>query len=186
MKIRILCFSFICFVFSALCFSASVSGQPKIGYLNSNVIMNRFNDAVEVSKKVNELAQEYEKERQQLEAEYQAKNKEFESQRLLLSEERKRESLQEIQELYQKLLKFNEEKFGPQGELERRTKELTEPVIKKIQGAIDKIAREDLFDYVFDTVNANLVFAREKEFDITERVLTELNKGIVGGQPGQQ
>lgn len=140
--------------------------------------MKQSKDAIEASKKIEELAQKFEKERQAMKNEMDTKNKEFESQQLLLSEERKTETLREIQELNQKLLKYQEEKFGSQGELERRTKDLTEPIVKKIQNVIDKIGQEEGFNFIFDTVNANIVFAREKENDLTERVITELNKGL--------
>ncbi len=157
-----------------------VLGQMKIGYVNSNLIMKQFKDAVEVSKKVNELAQQYEKERQQLQTELDNMNSQFEKQQALLSQERRTETLREIQDLYQRLLKYQEEKFGPQGELERRTKEFTDPVVKKIQGAIDKIGQQEGYDFIFDSVNANIVYAREEEYDITERVLAELNKSPLG------
>ena len=162
----------------------SASGQMKLGYVNSSQVMKEFRDAVEVSKKVNELAQEYEKERQRMQTELDNMNAQFEKQQALLSQERRTETLREIQGLYQRLLKYQEEKFGPQGELERRTKELTDPVVKKIQGAIDKIGQQEGYDFIFDTVNANIVYAREEEYNLTERVLAELNKSPLSTSPG--
>ena len=161
-------------------------GQIKLGYVNSNQVMKEFKDAVEVSKKVNELAQEYEKERQQMQTELDNMNAQFEKQQALLSQERRTETLREIQDLYQRLLKYQEEKFGPQGELERRTKELTDPVVKKIQGAIDKIGQQEGYDFIFDTVNANIVYAREEEFNLTVRILAELNKSPLSTSPAGQ
>ena len=165
--------------------AGTAAGQVKLGYINSDLVMSQFRDAIEVSKKVDLLAQNFDKERQQMQTELDNLNKEFEAQQQLLSEERRTENLREIQDLYQNLLKFQEEKFGPQGDLERRTKELTSPIIKKIQNAIDKIGQEDNFDFIFDTINANIVYAREKEYDITERVIAELNKGIAQSTPNR-
>lgn len=165
----------------------AVQSQVKLGYVNSALIMKQVKDAVEASKKIEELAQKFDKERQTMNIELENKNKQFEAQQLLLSEERKAESLREIQELRQKLLKYQEEKFGPQGELERRTKDLTEPIAKKIQNVIDKIGQEEGFNFIFDTVNANIVFARDKDTDLTERVIAELNKGLSqGSQTGNK
>ena len=53
-----------------------------------------------------------------------------------------------------------------------------EPVLEKIFAVVKMIEEEEEYDYIFDTVNGNILFASEKQEDLTERVLEELNKGL--------
>ena len=93
-----------------------------------------------------------------------------------MSDERKRELQQEIQQLAQQALKFREAKFGVQGELEQKSQELIEPVLKKVNEAIALVARQEDFDMVFDTRNANIVFVKDETWDLTDRVIEEMQK----------
>ena len=51
----------------------------------------------------------------------------------------------------------------------------TRDVLQKINDAIKKIGDEGGYDFIFDTVAGNILYAQEK-YDLTERVLEELRK----------
>ena len=53
-----------------------------------------------------------------------------------------------------------------------------QPVIDKVNRAITKVGEEEKFDYIFDTVSANIVYASPSQPDLTELVLEELEKGL--------
>ena len=153
--------------------------QLKIGLINSQMIMDNYSEMIEVNKQINELTQKHQKELQDLDNKFAADMKRFESQSLLLSEEKKKEMQRDLDDLYRRGLAYRQEKFGAGGELERKYQELTEPIVMKINEAIDKIASDEYFDLVFDVVNMGVLFANpDKTEDITQNVLDELNKGV--------
>ena len=71
--------------------------------------------------------------------------------------------------------KFRQEIWGEGGKLYSRNLELSKPILDKINTAIQKISRDNSYDFVFDAASANIVFALP-EYDITDRVLDELKK----------
>ncbi|NIT55300.1 MAG: OmpH family outer membrane protein, partial [Aliifodinibius sp.] len=52
----------------------------------------------------------------------------------------------------------------------------TSPLYDKIDSVIKQISEEEDYDMVFDVVQGVILYAKP-EYDITDRVLDELNKG---------
>ena len=51
-------------------------------------------------------------------------------------------------------------------------------IYDKINTAITKVGEEERYDYIFDTVNANIVYVSETSNDLTELVVEELENGV--------
>jgi outer membrane protein len=150
--------------------------QSKIRYLNSQEILDQLPAAQEVQKKLDGIRSGYETEYSQLVKDFDDLSKEIESQSLLLSPEKKAEKDRELEDLRLKIENYQKDKLGPQGEFYRKNLELTKPLYDKIDAIIQKISDEEGYDMVFDVVQGVIVFAKP-EWDITNRVLEELNKG---------
>jgi Skp family chaperone for outer membrane proteins len=52
---------------------------------------------------------------------------------------------------------------------------LTKPILDKINLVLEKIATEENFIIIFDSVNGNIAYAK-KSLDLTDLVLDELKK----------
>lgn len=159
--------------------SKPASAQLKLGYVNSNMILQKFKDAIDVRKQLADLNIQWEQDAKDKQKEIQDMQEQLESQSLLLSEERKVAKQAEIQDLYLKYQQFLQVTWNPQGgEAVKKEVELLQPVYKKINAAIKKIAEAELYNYIFDTVAANILYASDDQPDLTEAVLTELEKGL--------
>ncbi len=162
-----------------LCLFGLAFGQLKIGYVNSNRVLEKYKEAIDVRKQLQELNAQWQQEARDMEKEIQTLQEQLESQSLLLSEERKAAKQQEIQDLYIKYQQFLQEKWGPQqGEAVQKEVELLQPVYDKINKAIKKIGQAGGYQYIFDTVAANILYASDEQPDLTEQLLEELNKGL--------
>lgn len=179
MKLTKLFLSTIVVVILALFFKADpASAQLKIGYINSQKILDTYKEALDVKKQLQEINAQWEKEARDMQKELQELQDQLESQSLLLSEETKREKQQEIQKLALRYQQFLQEKWGQQGEAVKKEVELIQPVYDKINAAIQKIGEAEGFDYIFDVVAANILFASDDQPDLTAKLLEELNKTL--------
>ncbi len=174
MKIKNLFWLFLVLAFVLFNFHSGYA-QLKIGYINSNRILAEYPEAQEVQKKLDEIRAGYESEYNKMLKEYENLVKEIENQSLLLSPEKKAEKEKEAQELGLKIEKYRYEKLGPQGELYKKNVELTQPLYDKIDQVIQKVAQAEGFDFILDVVQGVVLFAKP-EYDITDRILDELNK----------
>ena len=150
-------------------------GQLKIGYIDSNRIMQEFEEVRDAQAKL-------EKETRRLQAQYtsyverlDSLQREFERQRLLLSNDKIREKEQELQTLVRTTQEFQQSKFGPEGDLYRFQATLMAPILEKIDGAVKSVGAERGYDFIIDAAGGALVYALPA-YDLTADVVTELRR----------
>lgn len=162
------------FLFFFLFTPALLLGQLKIGYIDSDTVMDNLPDAQDARQKLDALIQEWQSELSTLENDWKSKYDDYEKRKLILTDQTRAELEQELIKLEQDIAEFREKKFGTNGELFQKQDELMRPVQNRIFKAIEDIANEDNFDYIFDrSGDIMLLFAKE-EHDLTARVLEKL------------
>lgn len=161
-------------LFAAAAFSAA-SAQLKLGFVNSEKIFTQFEGTKIAQEKFNKEVAKWEQEASKRAKEITEMREQLEKQSIMLSAERKK-SLEDS--LRQKIIlheKFLQEKFGQRGDVLSKNEELTKPILEKIQKIIDKIAKDEQFDFIFDYRAGGVVFAKPT-YDLTDRVLAQLAK----------
>jgi outer membrane protein len=96
------------------------------------------------------------------------------------SDTRKSMMQQDIQRLSARLDEFPQ---MAQMELQKYVEELQRPIIKKIQKAIEKVAKANNYSHIIDSSNGTLLFSSDT-FDIMELVKAEL--GIEEETPSEE
>ena len=150
----------------------------KLAYINSQKILANYKEAQDAQERLDEINKEWEAEAREMQRQFQELGEQLESQSLLLSEERQKEKQQELQNLYMRIQQFQNEKWGQNGEFLRKQEEIMQPVLDKINEAIRKIGEEERYDYIFDTVAGNILYASTSQPDLTDLVLEELERGL--------
>ena len=147
----------------------------KIGYVDSNEIMNNFDE-------VRQVQADLEKEQRRLESEFNelvfgldSLKQDYDRQRLLMSDTRRNEKENEIANKEKFVQKFQLDKFGPEGEIYRIQNELLKPVLAKIDAAIQKVGSERGYDFILDAMSGALLYALDSH-NLTEDVMDELAK----------
>ena len=161
-------------ILSTILFSMAFS-EIKIGYVDSNEIMNNFEE-------VRQVQVDLEKEQKRLEAEINdlvysldSLKQDYERQRLLMSDTRRNEKETEIANKEKSIQKFQLDKFGPEGEIYRKQNQLLKPVLGKIDEAIQKVGNERGYDFILDAMSGALLYALDSH-NLTEDVMEELSK----------
>jgi outer membrane protein len=150
----------------------------KIGYVHSQKILSDLKEWQDAQKKLDDINRQWENEGMEMQQRLQQLREQYDAQSLLLSETKKKEKQQEIENLMLQLQKFQRDKWDPQqGEILKKQAELVQPILDKINGVIKKIGDDEKFDYIFDTANGAMVYYGPDQPDLTDRVLAELNKG---------
>ena len=148
-----------------------------MGFIDSQRILQSFQEFLDARNKLEEIRSKYETEYQTKYSEFESMQKDVESQSLLLSEEKRKEKARILQEKAMELEKYRYDKLGPEGELYKKNIELTQPIIDKVNKVIQQIGKEEEYDFIFDASSGALVHALPK-YDLTEKVLEQLNKGV--------
>lgn len=156
--------------------SVTVFAQLKLGYVNSQKILLTYPAAIDAQKKLDAENNKWGQELQKMEEEFKSIQETLEQQSLLLSDAKKQERQQELQNLYVNIQQFQNEKWGENGEFFTRKEEFFLPIIEKINTAIHKIGEEGEYDFVFDAATGNILHTKEEKYDLTDQILEELEK----------
>ena len=156
--------------------AGAVSAQMKVGYINSDVILVKYEGAKEAADKLNKEVAKWEQEASKRQNELKALKEKIDKQSLLLSAERKKELEDSLQQRYAQYQQFLQEKFGQKGEAYSKNEELSKPIVEKVNKIIEKIAKEENYDFIFDARAGGIVYANAQKYDLTDRVLMLLNK----------
>jgi outer membrane protein len=154
---------------------SALAQEVKIGYIDSIKIFAENKETQEAERVYRQDVQQWEAQKLRMEQELARMGEELNAQSPMLSEEKKSERRLEMQRKMDEYKRFMEETFGDSGLAAKRNKELTQPIVDKINRIIEAIAIEQEYTMVFDVANANIVYA-DKKFDLTDLVLTRLNQ----------
>jgi outer membrane protein len=154
---------------------SALAQTVKIGYIDSIKIFAENRETQEAERVYRGDVQQWEAQKQRYEQDLARMGDELNAQSPMLSEEKKAERRLEFQRKMDEYKRFMDETFGDNGLAARRNKELTQPIVDKINKIIEVIAKEQNLTMVFDVANANIVYA-DKTLDLTELVLTKLNQ----------
>jgi outer membrane protein len=148
--------------------------QLKIGYIDSDTIMENLPDAQDARQKLDALIQEWQTELNKLEGDWKSKYDDYEKRKLIMTDQTRVELEQELVKMEQQISEYREKKFGTNGELFQKQDELMKPVQNRIFKAIEEIALEEELDYVFDRSGDIILLYAKEEHDLTARVLEKL------------
>jgi outer membrane protein len=150
---------------------AALAAQVKIGYVNSEAIMEQLPEAREAQRQLDELVAQWQSELQDMQQDWQTKFEEYDKMKLIMTDQRRADAERQLMELDRQIAEFRNRKFGQNGELFQKQEELIRPVQDRIFLAIQNIAREELYDYVFDQSGDILLLYTNEQYNLTEKVL---------------
>ncbi|MFC2134025.1 OmpH family outer membrane protein [Bacteroidota bacterium] len=154
--------------------SSNIFGQLKIGFVDSDTIMEQLPDALDAQQKLDRLIVDWQDELAKLESEWKEKYDDYENRKLIMSDIKRIEVEKELVQLEDEIANFRQSKFGVSGELFRQQEEIMKPVQNKIFNVIEEIAEDLELDFVFDRSGDILFLYAKDEHDITNLVLEKL------------
>lgn len=168
-------FFFLTGVLSLFCMSETHSQEGKIGYVDSMKLRTNFKEFADAQAKLDQDIKTWQDELAQMEHVIDSLKSDFDKTNLMLSDAKKKEKEANLEAKKLEYQRFTNDFFGPGGKAERRNTELTKPILDKINLVLEKIATEENYIMIFDSVNGNIAYAK-KGLDLTDLVLEELKK----------
>jgi outer membrane protein len=163
---------------SAIAFSLltdSISAQAtKIGFVRDELIKKSYPAWVKAEEQWRAETKAWEDEALAKQDELQLLKDEFEKQKLILSDEKKREKEAAISTKEEALDAFTRQIYGPNGTAERKHGQLLDPLLESISKAIEAVAIEGGYDVIF-TLQSGLGYIKE-EFDVTDKIIKHLEE----------
>jgi outer membrane protein len=153
----------------------ALSQAQKIGFVNSGKIFDDLPEAREISKRLESLAKPIQDSLALLQKEIETKVDDYQKKESMLNDAAKRAAVQEIQELQATARDYAQKKDS---EMAHQREVLLAPLKEKILKSIEKIAKAEKYNFVFDrTEQVNILLYADTKDDLTNRVLDNLKRG---------
>ena len=145
----------------------------KIGFVRDDRIYNEYPEWQKAQEQWETERKAWEDEAQTKEEELQEMLADYEKQKLILSEEKKREREAAIRAKREALDAYTRQVYGPNGTAERKEAQLLEPLLKNIQQAMEIVATENNYDVIFTLQGIGYI---KPTYDVTDQVLSTLGE----------
>ncbi|HBN03708.1 MAG TPA: hypothetical protein DD396_06645 [Bacteroidetes bacterium] len=167
--------------FSAI-FSLQVSAQ-KFAYVDSEYILSQLPAYKSAQAELNEISKQWQEEIDAQFAEVDKMYKQYQAEKVIMTKDVQTKRENEIIEKERAAKKFQNDKFGYEGELFKKRAELVKPLQDKVYEAINKIAKSNGLDFIFDKSGDMLMLVANSKYDRSGEVLEEL--GVVSTNGGK-
>lgn len=158
----------------ALAIPSLTAGQVKIAYVSSEAIMKQLPDAQDAQKQLDQIVVEWQGELNKLQQDWQKKFDDYDKRKLIMTEQRRVDAEKELRDLDAKIAEYRNKRFGQNGDLFAKQNELMKPVQDRVFKAIQDVAVEEGYDYVFDKSGEILMMYANAKYDLTQKVLAKL------------
>lgn len=149
--------------------SFAQNAQVKLGHLDVQALFMQLPDAAQIDSAMKKTSMEYEAELKRMEDEVTRKAAEYKEGESKWDETIKQNRMEEIRNLQTRMQNYYQ---NAQQLLQKKQESLQAPVREKIKKAIDAVAAENGFLYVFDT--QAILYKSEQSVDITNLVMKKL------------
>ncbi|PIB37246.1 outer membrane chaperone Skp [Reichenbachiella sp. 5M10] len=154
----------------------SLSAQ-KFGYVDTNYILGQMPEYKEANSEIDKLSKSWEAEIQEMYKEIQTLEVELKAEEVLLTKEMKDDRYKEIDRKWNEVKEYQNKIFGFEGLFFLKKKELIKPVQDQLFDAVDKVAKQQRLQIVFDKSGDLVMIYTDPVHDYTDYVLEELGLG---------
>ncbi len=166
----------ILFLLSGLILSFGQS--QKLGYVDSQVILNQLPEAIKAQSDLDALTNLWTSQLDSMKQAYQQAIANYQKQQGTMTEEQKAARQKDVVAMEQTIYDFQQKKFGQQnGEIYQKQEAIFNPVKQKIYAAIGEVAKEEGMQFIFDKSGDIILLYADAAFDITYKVLDKLKRG---------
>ncbi|MBT4345764.1 MAG: OmpH family outer membrane protein [Flavobacteriales bacterium] len=150
----------ITFLFLISLITLSAFSQNKFGYIDSQELLMLMPERKTAESEVQSFAKSLESQLAAMTAEYQESVQDYQSNEASYTDLIKQDKIAEITGLEQRIQAFQQ---NAQQSLQKKEQELLEPILSKARSAIEEVAIEGNFTYIFDKSVGSILYAKESE-----------------------
>lgn len=146
----------------------------KFAYVDTEYILSQIPEYQSAQKQIDELAEKWQKDIDAKYAQIDKMYKDYKAEEVILNGEQKKQREADIIAKEKEVKKFQQDKFGYEGEMFKKRQELIKPIQDRVFEAIQKVAKESALDFIFDKSGDMVMLFSNARFDKSDEVLEEL------------
>ena len=165
------------FGFIFLLGSVNQAMAQKWGYVDTEYILSKIPEYKEAQDEINELSLSWQQEIANMYKEIEGMYNKLQAEEVLLTKEMRDERMAEIKAKEEEVKEYHKKVFGFEGLFFLKKKELIKPVQDRVFEAVEKVAKDNRLQMVFDKSGELVLIYTDPIHDYTDYVLEELGLG---------
>lgn len=153
--------------------NAPISAQ-KFGYVNSEFILSNMKEYKSAMGEIENLSKAWEKEISDMYIEIEKKEIELKTEQILLTKEMFEDKRESLDEEWKEVREYQNKVFGFEGLYFLKKKELIEPIQDIIFESVEKVAKKNRLQIIFDKSSEPVLLYTNPIHDYTDYVLEDL------------
>lgn len=146
--------------FGLVACNTAFSQSMKVGWINSSDLLQMMPERAKADSDITKYARSFQEQIDIMMKEYQAKGQDFQSKEKTMTEAMKEVKIKEIQDLQNRIESTQQ---SAQEKLQQKKQDVYEPILDKATKAIQDVAKEKGYDYIFDKSQGSLLYGREAD-----------------------
>lgn len=153
------------------------SYSQKFGYVDTNFILSKMEEYKEAQTEIEKVSVQWQEEIQKMYLEIDQMYSEFKAEEVLLTKEMKDDRLEAIKKKENEVKDYQKKVFGFEGLFFLKKQELMKPVQDKVFDSVEKVAKNNRLQIVFDKSGDLVMIYTDPIHDYTDYVLEDLGLG---------
>ena len=151
------------FMLAAFVLMGTASQAQKFCYVDMELILSKIPAYTDAQRDLDKISQGFQKEIETKRKAVDDMFKQYQSEQVLMTDQIKQQKMKEIEAAEKEVKDLQKKKFGPDGELFSKRKELVKPIQDKVYDEIQKYAQAKGYDFVFDKSSGpSMLYAADK------------------------
>jgi len=158
------------FLAAFISLSAVAQTKGKLGHIDSNKLLELMPEKTTAQNQLQDFAKQLQNDLLAMQTEYDSKVQDYQKNQSTMSDLMKQTKAKEIGDLEMRITTYQQ---SAQEELEKKQQELLQPIIDKAKKAIQDVAKEQGYAYIFDSSIGVLLYFPDTD-DVLPLVKTKL------------
>jgi len=160
-------------ILAAVLLSANIQAQRgvRIGYVDMEYILENVEEYRDANVQLENKVQKWKVEVEQKQSGVEQMKKDLMAERVLLTDELISEREEEIAIAEKEMLEYQQDRFGPQGDLVVQKQMLIQPIQDQVFNEVQKIGTNKKYDFIFDKSADVVMLYSQKRHDVSDLIL---------------
>ncbi|MDG2108604.1 MAG: OmpH family outer membrane protein [Flavobacteriaceae bacterium] len=166
------------FIIITILFSLLVYGQrgTKVGYIDMAYILGTVDEYNKASDLLGKNIENWKKEIEIKKLELEQIKDQLNTERIILTPELIKDRELEIQDFASEIIRLQEKRFGPNGDMIIQRFKLMQPLQDQVMSIVKQVAEESKYDFIFDRSSTATMLYSVKNYDISDLVVKKINR----------
>ncbi|GAA0871435.1 OmpH family outer membrane protein [Gangjinia marincola] len=147
----------------------------KIGYIDMEYILQNVPEYQEANIQLDQKVQRWKNDIDKKMAEIEDMKTDLKNEKPLLTPTLIEERQEEIDILEDAMFKYQQDRFGPTGDLMIQKRQLVQPVQDQVFAAVQDLGLNKKFDFIFDRSDVSMLYSNDRH-DISDQILKKIQR----------